>query len=889
MYKIKIFLLILGLLIFNRGNSYAQKISKVDSLKQILVDVSDKEKSNILNQLCWKLRNSLPEEALKYGKKSIILAQKYENGEELAKAYGFSGVAYRNLGSYSEAFDHYFKGLEASRKYKIKEQEGYALINIGNLYIYQESYDDAIEYLANAVTIASEINNESMSAYCNLNLGRTLLLKNHFEKSLNYLHTALKKRIGQNDSEGIAVCYKYLGDAYLGQEMLDSAYVFYNDALEKSNKLSDSDLISNIYGQLAKIYFLKNYFSQSQAYAEKSLNVALLIHNKLGIRDAYQILYDINVKAENYKAAAEYSHFVVLYNDSLFNQTLSQKISSIKFNTTQISKQAEIDFLNKKNEISKNDLKRERNFQTVLLIILLIMAGIVVLSLILRNKLKKNNKELNKQQVINDLQQKELQKVLKKQKELNEKLSDENKTKTNRATLADIVEDSLDNTITLNEFLQNALESILNISWLSVRTQGAIFLANKAGNLEMIAKKDIGDHRIKACSLVKPGECICGQAFAEKKPYIGDFRSKFEKDENTIPYIHMKMPIILAGKVNGLLNLYLEKEKGIKEQDIRFFESVCSSLANIITQKQLQVELKKHENEQNILNQQLFAQSLEVDQRNVEIESANTELKNQKDKITKQHKDITDSINYAKTIQQALLTRPSLIEQYLPEEHFIFFKPKEAVSGDFYYVNKLDNNLVFAAADCTGHGVPGGFLTVLGITFLHGIVSRLETNNPASALTILRNRVKEVFRSSEKNNKNGLDIALCSIDTETHILQFAGAYNPLWIMRGNELLEYKATSNPIGFYPKEKEFENHTIELQDNDKIYIFSDGYVDQIGGDKRRKFMKRKFRELIKTMSSKPMKEQNEILKTTLDEWQGDFSQIDDIIVMGLTYNYS
>ena len=412
-------------------------------------------------------------------------------------------------------------------------------------------------------------------------------------------------------------------------------------------------------------------------------------------------------------------------------------------------------------------------------------------------------------------------------------------------------------------------------------------MKNKEGNLEMIAKKDIGDHRIKACSLIKPGECICGKALSEKKSFIGDFRSKFEKKENEIPYIHMKKPIILGGNVLGLLNLYLEKGESIKDQDIAFFETVCTSLANIITQKQLQIELERHQNEQNVLNQQLFAQSLEVDQRNVEIESINNELNIQKDKITKQHKDITDSINYAKSIQQALLTRPDLIESYMPKEHFIFFKPKEAVSGDFYYINKINENLVFAAADCTGHGVPGGFLTILGITYLHGIVRRTETDNPATALNILRARVKEVFRSSEKNNKNGLDIALCSINIKTHILQFAGAYNPLWIMRNNELLEYKATTNPIGFYPKEKEFTNHTIKLQNNDKIYIFSDGYVDQIGGEKRRKFMKRKFRELIKSMSSLPMKKQNEILKDTLGKWQGNFPQIDDIIVMGLTYS--
>ena len=610
MFKTKTPILLLFFL-FSFSGFNAQEVNKIDSLKQVLEKLTEKEKPKILNDLCWKLRNSYPEESILFGKESIKLSKKHQKYEQLAKAYGFSGVAYRNLGNYSEAFEHYFKGLRVARKHKLKEQEGYALINIGNLYIYQESYDDAVEYLSNAVKIADEIENYNMSAYCNLNLGRALLLNESFEKSITFFKKALKIRIEQKNKEGVAVCYKYLADAYLGQKILDKAFTFYNKALEKSNKLTDNDLISNTYGQLAKILFIKNGLSQSERYAKKSLNEALLIHNKLSIRDAYQILSEINFKAKNFKAAAEYSNLVVIYNDSLFNQTLSQKISSIKYSSTQTKKQIEIDLLNKQNEIKELDLQYQRKFQTVLFIILIIMLGITIFSIILRIKLKKNNKQLQKQQQVNKEQRKELKKLLKEEEKINILLSNENKEKTNRAALADIVESALDNALSLNTFLQNALDSILNVSWLSIKTQGAIFLKNKEGNLEMVAKKNIGEHRIKACSLIKPGECICGQALAEKKDFIGDFRSKFEKEGEEISYIHMKKPITLAGEIVGLLNLYLEKEIGVKEQDIAFFDSVCASLANIITQKQLQAELEKHQNEQNILNQQLFAQSLE--------------------------------------------------------------------------------------------------------------------------------------------------------------------------------------------------------------------------------------------------------------------------------------
>ena len=260
-------------------------------------------------------------------------------------------------------------------------------------------------------------------------------------------------------------------------------------------------------------------------------------------------------------------------------------------------------------------------------------------------------------------------------------------------------------------------------------------------------------------------------------------------------------------------------------------------------------------------------------------------LQNQKETVEIAHNKITSSINYAKRIQNALLTNKKIINDYF-KNYFLIFKPKEQVSGDFYYVNKIKNYLIFAIADCTGHGVPGGFLTMLGITYLHEIVRRDEIKKTNLALNTLRDRFKRTFKTFGSNSQNGLDIALCVIDLDTNILQYSGAYNPLWIIRNNELIEYKATRNPIGFYVKEKDFDKHEIQLKNDDLLYIFSDGFQDQFGGDDHSKYSTKRFKELIYSIHTKTINEQNDILTNTFDQWKKDYEQTDDVTVLGIKW---
>jgi len=269
----------------------------------------------------------------------------------------------------------------------------------------------------------------------------------------------------------------------------------------------------------------------------------------------------------------------------------------------------------------------------------------------------------------------------------------------------------------------------------------------------------------------------------------------------------------------------------------------------------------------------------------LEVIKRTAEIERQRFEIEVKNKNITDSIQYASRIQNAVLPPEEYINETLPQ-HFIFFKPRDIVSGDYYWMTHKDGETVLAVADCTGHGVPGAFMSMLGIAFLNEIVNRAEVLVASHILNGLREHVKKSLRQTGKLDeaKDGMDIALCVFNGQKMQLQYAGAYNPLYIMRNGELIQLKADRMPIGIYHKEKEsFTNHIIDLQSNDVIYLFSDGYNDQFGGKEGKKFMIKQFQNLIIEIHQKPLEEQKQILNNTLENWKGSQEQVDDILVIG------
>ena len=260
-------------------------------------------------------------------------------------------------------------------------------------------------------------------------------------------------------------------------------------------------------------------------------------------------------------------------------------------------------------------------------------------------------------------------------------------------------------------------------------------------------------------------------------------------------------------------------------------------------------------------------------------------VQQQKLKIEEAHVSIRQSIHYASLIQMAVLPTEKQFREILPS-HFILLKPKDIVSGDFFWIRKRDQYIFLAAADCTGHGIPGAFMSMLGVSILNEIVVNPEIKQANKVLDELSEKVKTTLHQNSKDNisKDGMDIAFCVINTETQELQYSGAFNPLYLFRNGELIIYKADRQPVGIYFEESPFTNHRIQLEKDDRFYLFSDGFGDQFGGDEQRKFLSKRFKKLLHSVQDKNMQEQKEIIEKTFSDWKGDNDQVDDVLVMGV-----
>jgi PAS domain S-box-containing protein len=362
-------------------------------------------------------------------------------------------------------------------------------------------------------------------------------------------------------------------------------------------------------------------------------------------------------------------------------------------------------------------------------------------------------------------------------------------------------------------------------------------------------------NRLAVVCFNKKMEIVIHDMPSEYKKYINEYLPpKTGIHSRSIIY----SPLTIGGKIIGVISAQSQNVSAYKDFQIDMLRTIGAYTSIAIE------------------NSKMYAN----------IEEQNFELSEKNIKILEQQKKITDSIVYASFIQNAILQKSEILSKYFPN-NFILFKPQEIVSGDFYYINEIDNHLIIAAVDCTGHGVPGAFMSILGFSFLNEIVSKRGIIKANNALNELRESVKLALgQHGEKEDlQDGMDISLISINLKTNKAEFAGAFNPIWVVKNSKLVVYEADKQPIRLYFKEKPFTNNEIILEPGDMVYLFSDGYYSQIGGDDGSKMKLAQFKETIQTISGNPINRQKELLEQKLDEWKGSYwEQTDDILVIGI-----
>jgi serine phosphatase RsbU (regulator of sigma subunit) len=347
------------------------------------------------------------------------------------------------------------------------------------------------------------------------------------------------------------------------------------------------------------------------------------------------------------------------------------------------------------------------------------------------------------------------------------------------------------------------------------------------------------------------------------------------------------------------LELERQQKELIKEQNARqtiinyLFLVVLASILivtyiifrNFRQQQKVNSILEQQKKEIELKSNALQDQKNKIEIQNESINRKNETLEATFKEIERKNKDITASINYAKRIQESMLPRNSRIFESLPD-HFVLFRPRDIVSGDFYWYAHREGKTILAALDCTGHGVPGAFMTMLGDSYLNQIIKLQGITEPDEILDELHNSIGIALNQEVTKNQDGMDVALCVIDHEKKILEYAGASRPLLIVQDGQAQSIESSKLPVGGFQKDREriFTKHTIDISKPTVFYIFSDGYQDQFGGARGRKFSKNRLEEALYEHHHLPMVEQKRALNTTLIDWMGDNRQMDDILVIGV-----
>lgn len=583
-----------------------------------------------------------------------------------------------------------------------------------------------------------------------------------------------------------------------------------------------------------------------------------------------------------------------------------------------------------------------------------------------------------------------------------------------------ILSKSLNSLNNLDDFLQNVVETLSEVSFFNFIPGVAIFIKNEEGSFDLKAQKDLFPKVEKMCANIKEGECLCGLAIEQKKTQYANCLDG--RHSNTYEGIeehgHYNVPILYDNESLGALSVYLAEGHKKSQVEIDFLENIAGIIGakiqaietrRLLQRKNNQLLSTEEELRQNLEEITAIQENLEENQyrlkvalaENLSINNAldksaiisitdlkgnilkvndifcqisgfteeellgknqnivnsghhpkelwkelwatigrgNTwrgEVKNKtkdggfywvdavinpmydekgkiyrylsirylitdkkaaEEEIIKINEDTSASIQYAQRIQEAILPTKKEIDVTLPE-HFVFFKPRDIVSGDFYWYAHRGYKTVIAAVDCTGHGIPGAFMSLIGNDLLHEIVNVNNTTEPDKILNLLKEEVIRTLRQKEKQNQDGMDIAICTInripeDLEDVLgnsyLEYAGAANPLIYFQEGDMKRVKADKIIIGGfrnYQKDSYFKKHRIELDKPTTFYLFSDGIQDQFGGPEKRKFTPRRLRNLLQEIHQKPMEEQEKIINKTINDWleEGKEKQIDDMLLLGV-----
>ncbi|MBI4645663.1 MAG: tetratricopeptide repeat protein [Bacteroidia bacterium] len=729
---------------------------------------------------------------------------------------------------------------------------------IGIVHYKQGSYDKAIKYYSKALKIFEEFGDKKEMANCYGNMGVVHMYRGSYDKAIEYYAKALKIYEEFDDKKEMANCYGNIGIVHMYQGSYDKAIEYYLKQLKLVEELIDKKGMSNCYGNIRFVHFAQSSFDKAIEYYLKALKINEKLGDKTGMANCYNNIGLVYKNQGNHDKAIEYYFKSLKIKEELGDK---KGISNCYINIGIVhydygSYAQAIEYYLKSLKITEE--LGDKN-------------GIVLCYI--------NIGSLN-------------------------------------ITLADSASLSVNQRLNyLNKAIEYGIKAIELAKEIKTMPR-----ENEASNILMNAYKKLGNFK-KSIEYAEIFITTNDSMFSEEKTKaLAKMQAQYEAEKRELTIQKLEKEKLLQNETIA------RKNAESKKQRILIFSFLVGFIIILVFSVFL-YRLFLQKKKANVIvadkNQSLEIAFAEISTQKEEITVQRDEIQSQRDKLSEQNiilaeqkKEITDSINYAKRIQQAVL--PDLANLTgLKLETFVLFKPKDIVSGDFSWTTKVNEWLIVTVADYTGHGVPGAFMSMLGVSFLNEIVRKKEVTKASDILDHLRESIIEALQqkgqSGEQKDmpwlasavKDGMDIALCAINTMDNTLQFAGANNPLFIVSTlkelkelepdlstetiiknykKQLIEVKADKQPVAIFEKMEPFTNHVINLQKGDTLYLCSDGYEDQFGGPNNKKFKIKQLKEIFMNIVVQPMNEQRDILETTFDNWKGEHEQIDDVTILGI-----
>lgn len=741
------------------------------------------------------------------------------------------------------------KALSIQERLVFKKQLSFAMNNLGNIYNNLGDNTKAIKHHNISLKIRREIGNKRGIASSLNNIGLIYMNQGDYAKAIDYFNKSLKLQEEIGDKQGMVNSVYNIGIIYQFQGIYTKAIEYYNRTLKIREEINDRQGIASSLNNIGLIYADQGNYAKAIEYHNRSLKIREELGDKSGIASSLNNIGNIYFNQSDYEKALEYQikglHIEEALGDKKGIASSLNNLGNIYERQGHYTKA--IEYYNRSLKI-REEIGNKKGIASSL------------------NNIGSFYKEQDDYEKALEYYSKSL------------KISEEIGDKKNIA---------------------NALIEIGSIYNIQGNYNKAFFYSNKGLSLAqevgvVIGIRDAADILYESYKAMgKPRKALeMFELFISMRDSIQSEENQKELIRQEYKYAYEKKEALAISDQKRKDDLAIEanKKKNLIIGSVAIM-LVLVLLFTAVVIKRLRITRKQ----KNIIQEQ-----------KQEVETKKDEVDHAYKQLAEKNNEIMDSINYAKRIQSAILPSEKIVKECL-KDYFILYKPKDIVAGDFYWMEQKDNRVLFAAADCTGHGVPGAMVSVICNNGLKRSVREYGLTDPGQILDKTREIVIEEFEKSEEEVSDGMDIALCSL--EGNILQYAGAHNPLWIIRNGEILETetnisekisvvldkenacsliiaKADKQPIGKFDNILPYTTHTFELQKGDTIYLFSDGFVDQFGGEKGKKFKAKNFKNLLFSIQNEPMDKQFQLIDETFEKWRANLEQVDDVCVIGVKF---